>query len=67
MDIIAAAKLAMDKLKEHDAKRKIIEAELAYVQALCPHPNAKGQTYRDYGGGSDYEWYCPDCRLKKYS
>jgi transposase-like protein len=45
------------RLKEHDAARKLIEAEMDALQHVCPHKNSK--TGRDYDGGSS--WYCSDC------
>lgn len=53
------------RLKEHDAARKIIEAELLSLQHACPHKNVRQWTHHDYGGGSDRHWNCDDCGLHK--
>lgn len=55
---------ALAELKEHDAKRKLIEAKLVYIQHICSHP--KATSYNDggsYGGPSFASTYynCPDC------
>jgi hypothetical protein len=58
----------IDKLKRHDAKRKLIEAELLALQHVCPHENVKEW---DDGGGyggpswSSHYWDCADCGLRK--
>lgn len=49
------------RLKEHDGKRKIIEAELLALQHACPHVNSDGRNVGDYSGGSSYDWSCKDC------
>jgi hypothetical protein len=56
------------RLREHDANRKTIEADLLRIQHICLHPNAT--SYNDggsYGGPSfaSTYWNCPDCGLKK--
>ncbi len=53
------------KLKEHDAKRKLLIAEQTYVQAICDHSNMKSWKSYDYDGGCDYCQSCPDCGYYK--
>lgn len=55
------------RLKEHDAARKPIEAELLALQHVCDHANAK--TWHDDGWGRmpSTEWECPDCGLRRSS
>lgn len=53
------------RLREHDAARKLIEAELLALQHVCPHE--KAHQWHDSGWGrmpSDY-WQCRDCGLQK--
>ena len=65
LTITERAQAARDALKEHDTKRKILEADLAYVQAICPHANTESWLHDDYGGGCDRHWLCNDCGLHK--
>lgn len=54
-------KAISDRLRSHDAKRKIIEGELLALRHECQHPNLK--TWRDSGWGRmpSTESKCPDC------
>jgi len=49
------------RLKEHDAARKLIEAEMMALQHVCDHKNVKEWNHHDYGGGCDHHWVCQDC------
>lgn len=57
-----------DKLRKHDAARKIIEAELLALQHECEQ--RRGKTWSDGGGYGGPDWLttyfdCPDCGLHK--
>lgn len=57
-----------EQLKKHDAKRKIIEAELLALQHLCPHDNVKEWDDGGGYGGPDWNshyWHCQDCGKQK--
>lgn len=43
----------MERLRTHDANRKIIEGEIKAIQHICQHPNKKNYKSYDYGGGCD--------------
>lgn len=49
------------QLKEHDAKRKLIVAEMKYIQDLCDHPNKDEWTNGHYDGSTSFNIECPDC------
>lgn len=53
------------RLREHDAARKIIEAELLALRHICQHPN--GVTTHDSGWGRmpSNDFRCPDCGLTR--
>lgn len=53
------------RLKEHDGKRKIIEAELLALQHACPHTDVDEWDHHDYGGGHDHHWLCKNCGLQR--
>lgn len=55
------------RLKEHDAARLLIEAELLALRHVCPHADVETYKNYDYGGGCDLHWHCKDCGLKKVS
>lgn len=59
-EIIAACDEVGQRLKEHDANRKLIEADLLRLQHICPHR----KTWSDGGsyGGPDFaSTYCEAC------
>jgi len=60
-ETLEKAKDAKRRLREHDARRKVIEAELLAIQHACEHPNAKTWSAMDYGGFSTQYFECPDC------
>ncbi len=66
--IVAKREKLEKKLKDHDAKRKIIEGELLALQHACPHKNvSEWNDGGGYGGpsfASDY-WKCRDCGKMK--
>lgn len=49
------------QIKEHDAKRKILVAQLKYYQDICEHPNMKRWVSGSYDGSTDAHSHCPDC------
>lgn len=58
-----------EKLKKHDVKRKIMEAELLALQHVCPHEDV-----REWNDGGGYKpdwithyWQCNNCGLSKTS
>jgi hypothetical protein len=53
------------RLREHDAARKLIKAELLALRHVCQHADSESWTHHDYGGGSDNYWVCKDCGLQK--
>lgn len=56
------------RLKEHEAKKKIIEAEMLALQHVCPHNNVKEWDDGGGYGGSDWSshyWVCQDCGKQK--
>ena len=54
-----------DRLRKHDAARKIMEGEMLALQHECDHQNMK--TWHDSGWGRmpSTEQHCPDCGLHK--
>jgi multidrug resistance efflux pump len=52
----ATIQTAEKQLREHDAKRKFIEAAIASAQAMCSHPSSTsdGGSYGGPGFASDY-------------
>lgn len=56
---------ARQKIREHDAKRKVIEAQLLALQHACPHEDTETWDHYDYGGGCDTHWKCKICGLEK--
>lgn len=64
-DISTRRKEIEQKLKEHDAKRMIIAAELSALRYVCPHTNAREWDHRDYTGDVDHHWVCDDCGLRR--
>lgn len=51
-----------NRLKAHDAARKLIEAEVLALQHVCEHPKARWVP-DTFGDGSS--WHCPDCGLNR--
>lgn len=60
-EIRSKAQTAVDAFRMHDAKRKVLEAELLCIQHVCTHPNEASSKHYDYGGGCDVTTTCPDC------
>lgn len=50
-----------DRLKKHDAARKVIEGELLALQHECDHPNIKVWHDSGWGRMPSTGRYCPDC------
>ena len=49
-------------LRENEAAKLLLLAKLKAIQHICQHKNAPpGKFYKDYGGGSDWCWKCPEC------
>lgn len=53
------------RLTQHDAARKLIEAEGVYLRHLCPHTKAKEWESTDYSGHYDQHWKCLACGKEK--
>jgi len=54
---------AKQRIREHKAKGKILQAKLRCLQESCPHEHREDWTHYDYGGGSDHYYHCLDCDL----
>jgi hypothetical protein len=57
--------VARRKLRQHDAARKILVAEIEAIQAECEHPNGSSTQCGDYDGSKYTRFSCPDCGLEK--
>jgi hypothetical protein len=64
IDISTKRQDIKQRLKLHDAARKLIEAELLGLQHICEHPNAKKWNDGDIRGSTNY-FQCPDCGLDR--
>lgn len=54
-----------ERLRHHDAHRKIIEAEKKALQHICEHPNLEKWTDSGWGRMPSQEEKCPDCGYRK--
>ena len=66
-DIPAKRTEIEQRLKENQAERMIIEAELLGLQHVCQHKNVRKWKHHDYAGDTDLHWHCDDCGLHKIS
>jgi hypothetical protein len=56
---------AEDAIREAEGALEIARAGLRAVWMACRHPNATERHWKDYDGGGNTQWKCPDCGLEK--